>query len=103
MAGGSGERFLYGLALQWSGHTVSLLVTFILYRLFSFFSWVSIFTSVMPEMGSTLIQSMIVMSVSIENFSAYRLPWCDDIKRFIKANGTWPLRTGDHGSLPLFI
>ncbi len=50
-----------------------------------------IFTSVMPEMGSTLIQSMIVMSVSMGAFIG--LPpslietYGSDIKRVYKANG----------------
>ena len=50
-----------------------------------------IFTSVMPEMGSTLIQSMIVMSVSMGAFIG--LPpslietYGSDIKKIYKANG----------------
>ncbi len=50
-------------------HTVSLLVTYYIVPLAFFFLLMGgIFTSVMPEMGSTLIQSMIVMSVSIGAF-----------------------------------
>jgi len=56
-----------------------------------------IFTSVMPEMGSTLIQSMIVMSVSMGAFLG--LPpslietYGSDIKKIYKANGV-PIHLG---------
>ena len=59
--------FLYTLALQWKLdiRSKSLLVTYYIVPLIFFLLMGGIFTSVMPEMGSTLIQSMIVMSVSM--------------------------------------
>lgn len=62
--------FLYGVALQWKLdiRSKSLLVTCYIVPLIFFLLMGGIFTSVMPEMGSTLIQSMIVMSVSMGGF-----------------------------------
>ncbi len=82
--------FLYSLALQWKLdiRSKSLLVTYYIVPLIFFLLIGGIFTSVMPEMGSTLIQSMIVMSVSMGAFLG--LPpslietYGSDIKRFIK-------------------
>lgn len=50
--------FLYGLALQWKLdiRSKSLLVTCYIVPLIFFLLMGGIFTSVMPEMGSTLIQ-----------------------------------------------
>ena len=81
--------FLYSVALQWKLdiRSKSLLVTCYMIPLIFFLLMGGIFTSVMPGMRSTLIQSMIVMSVSmgafiglpdgIEVFSEYsfRFPW----------------------------
>lgn len=91
--------FLYGLALQWKLdiRSKSLLVTCYIVPLIFFLLMGGIFTSVMPEMGSTLIQSMIVMSVSMGAFIG--LPpslietYGSDIKKVYKANGV-PLYLG---------
>ena len=85
--------FLYGLALQWKLdiRSKSLLVSSYIVPLIFFLLMGGIFTSVMPEMGSTLIQSMIVMSVSMGAFIG--LPpslietYGSDIKKVYKANG----------------
>lgn len=85
--------FLYSLTLQWKLdiRSKSLLVTYYIVPLIFFLLMGGIFTSVMPEMGSTLIQSMIVMSVSMGAFLG--LPpslietYGSDIKKIYKANG----------------
>ena len=85
--------FLYGVALQWKLdiRSNSLLVTCYIVPLIFFLLMGGIFTSVMPEMGSTLIQSMTVMSVSMGAFIG--LPpsltetYGSDIKKVYKANG----------------
>ncbi len=62
--------FLYGVALQWKLdiRSKSLLVTCYIIPLIFFLLMGGIFTSVMPDMRSTLIQSMIIMSVSMGAF-----------------------------------
>ena len=85
--------FLYGLALQWKLdiRSKSLLVTCYIVPLIFFLLMGGIFTSVMPEMRNTLIQSMIVMSVSMGAFIG--LPpslietYGSDVKKVYKANG----------------
>ena len=85
--------FLYSLVLQWKLdiRSKSLLVTFYIVPLIFFLIMGGIFTSVIPEMGSTLIQSMIVMSVSMGAFLG--LPpslveiYGSDIKKIYNANG----------------
>ncbi len=85
--------FLYSLVLQWKLNirSKSLLVTFYIVPLIFFLIMGGIFTSVIPEMGSTLIQSMIVMSVSMGAFLG--LPpslveiYGSDIKKIYNANG----------------
>lgn len=85
--------FLYGIALQWKLdiRSKTLLVTCYIVPLIFFLLMGGIFTSVMPEMRSTLIQSMIVMSVSMGAFIG--LPpslietYGSDIKKVYKANG----------------
>ena len=85
--------FLYSLVLQWKLdiRNKSLWVTFYIVPLIFFLIMGGIFTSVMPEMGSTLIQSMIVMSVSMGAFLG--LPpslveiYGSDIKKIYNANG----------------
>lgn len=85
--------FLYSLVLQWKLdiRSKSLLVTFYIVPLVFFLLMGGIFTSVMPGMGSTLIQSMIVMSVSMGAFLG--LPpslveiYGSDIKKIYNANG----------------
>ena len=87
------NAFLYGLALQWKLdiRSKSLLVTCYIVPLIFFFLMGGIFTSVMPEMKNTLIQSMIVMSVSMG--ALIGLPpslietYGSDIKKVYKANG----------------
>ncbi len=85
--------FLYGVALQWKLdiRSKSLLVTCYIVPFIFFLLMGGIFTSVMPEMRNTLIQSMIVMSVSMGSFVG--LPpslietYGSDIKKVYKANG----------------
>lgn len=85
--------FLYSVALQWKLdiRSKSLLVTYYIVPLIFFLLMGGIFTSVIPEMGSTLIQSMIVMSVSMGAFLG--LPpslveiYGSDIKKIYNANG----------------
>ena len=91
--------FLYSLTLQWKLdiRSKSLLVTYYIIPLIFFLLMGGIFTSVMPEMGSTLIQSMIAMSVSMGAFLG--LPpslietYGSDIKKIYKANGV-PIHLG---------
>lgn len=91
--------FLYGVALQWKLdiRSKSLLVTCYIVPLIFFLLIGGIFTSVMPEMRSTLIQSMIVLSVSMGAFIG--LPpsltetYGSDVKKVYKANGV-PLYLG---------
>ena len=91
--------FLYSLALQWKLdiRSKSLLVTYYVVPLIFFLLMGGIFTSVMPDMESTLIQSMIVMSVSMGAFLG--LPpslietYGSDIKKIYKANGV-PIHLG---------
>ena len=91
--------FLYSLTLQWKLdiRSKSLLVTYYIVPLIFFLLMGGIFTSVMPEMGSTLIQSMIVLSVSMGAFLG--LPpslietYGSDIKKIYKANGV-PIHLG---------
>lgn len=91
--------FLYGVALQWKLdiRSKSLLVTCYIVPLIFFLLMGGIFTSVMPEMRSTLIQSMLVMSVSMGAFIG--LPpslieaYGSDVKKVYKANGV-PLYLG---------
>ena len=85
--------FLYGVALQWKLdiRSKALLVTCYIIPLIFFLLMGGIFTSVMPDMRSTLIQSMIVMSVSMGAFIG--LPpslmeiYGSDINKVYKANG----------------
>ena len=85
--------FLYSLVLQWKLdiRSKSLLVTFYIVPLLFFLIMGGIFTSVMPGMRTTLIQSMIVMSVSMGAFLG--LPpslveiYGSDIKKIYNANG----------------
>ena len=85
--------FLYGVALQWKLdiRSKSLLVTCYIVPLLFFLLMGGIFTSVMPDMRNTLIQSMIVMSVSMGAFIG--LPpslietYGSDINKVYKANG----------------
>ena len=85
--------FLYSLVLQWKLdiRSKSLLVTFYIVPLVFFLIMGGIFTSVMPGMRTTLIQSMIVMSVSMGAFLG--LPpslveiYGSDIKKIYNANG----------------
>lgn len=85
--------FLYSVVLQWKLdiRSKSLLVTCYIVPLIFFLLMGGIFTSVMPEMRSTLIQSMIVMAVSMGAFIG--IPpslieiYGSDIKKVYKANG----------------
>lgn len=85
--------FLYGVMLQWKLdiRSKSLLVTCYVIPLIFFLLMGGIFTSVMPDMRSTLVQSMIVMCVSMGAFIG--LPpslietYGSDISKVYKANG----------------
>ena len=85
--------FIYGVTLQWKLdiRSKSLLVTCYIVPLIFFLLMGGIFTSVMPDMRNTLIQSMIVMSVSMGAFIG--LPpslievYGSDINKVYKANG----------------
>ncbi len=85
--------FLYGIALQCKLdiRSKSLLITCYIVPLIFFLLMGGIFTSVMPEMRNTLIQSMSVMSGSMGAFIG--LPpslietYGSDIKKIYKANG----------------
>ncbi len=87
------SAFLYAVALQWKLdiRSRSLLVTCYVVPLIFFLLMGGIFTSVMPEMKDTLIQSMIVMGVSMGAFIG--LPpslietYGSDIKKLYRANG----------------
>ena len=91
--------FLYGVSLQWKLdiRSKSLLVTCYIVPLIFFLLMGGILTSVMPEMNITLIQAMIVMSVSMGAFIG--LPpslietYGSDMKKVYKANGV-PLYLG---------
>lgn len=91
--------FLYGVALQWKLdiRSKSLLVTCYVVPLIFFLLMGGIFTSIMPEMRSTLIPSMIVMCVSMGAFLG--LPpslvetYGSDVKKVYKTNGV-PLYLG---------
>ena len=91
--------FLYGISLQWKMdiRSKTLLITCYIVPLIFFLLMGGIFTSVMPEMNSTLVQSMIVMSVSMGAFLG--LPpslietYGSDVKKVYKANGV-PLYLG---------
>ena len=91
--------FLYGAALQWKLdiRSKSLLVTCYIVPLIFFLLMGGIFTSVMPEMRSTLTPSMIVLSVSMGAFIG--IPpslietYGSDIKKVYKANSV-PLYSG---------
>lgn len=91
--------FLYGAALQWKLdiRSKSLLAACYIVPLIFFLLMGGIFTSVMPEMGDTLIQSMIVMSVSMGAFIGFPPSLIEtygsDIKKVYKANGV-PLCSG---------
>ena len=91
--------FLYGAALQWKLdiRSRSLLVTCYIVPLIFFLLMGGIFTSVMPEMRGTLIQSMIVMSVSMGAFigvpPSLAETYGSDVKKVYKANGV-PLYLG---------
>lgn len=85
--------FLYGVALQCKLdiRSKSLLITCYIIPLIFFLLMGGIFTSVMPDMKSTLIQAMLVLSVSMGAFVG--LPpslietYGSDIKKVYKANG----------------
>ena len=87
------NSFFYSVALQWrlDIRSKSLLVTCYIVPLIFFLLMGGIFMSVMPEMGNTLIQSMIVMSVSMGAFIGFPPllieTYGSDIKKIYKANG----------------
>lgn len=93
------SAFLYGVALQWKLdiRSKSLLITCYLVPLLFFAVMGGIFTALMPEAKTTLIQSMTVMGVSMG--SLIGLPpslveiYGSDLKKAYRANGV-PLYLG---------
>lgn len=85
--------FLYGLSLQFKldKRSKSLLVTYYIVPLIFFLLMGGIFTSIMPAMKESLVQSMIVMGVSMGAFLGYPHSLAEtygsDIKKVYKANG----------------
>ena len=97
--------FLYGVALQWKLdiRSKSLLVTCYIVPLIFFLLMGGIFTSVMPEMRSALIQSMIVMGVLMGAFIG--LPPFPEVVDYIEngdgtltlfVDGVWPDYNSDY-------
>lgn len=86
------SAFLYGVALQWKLdiRSKSILVTCYAVPLIFFLLMGGVFTSIAPEMKTTLIPSMIAMAVSMGAFIG--LPpslietYSEDIKKGYKAN-----------------
>lgn len=93
------SAFLYSVVLQWKLdlRSKSLLITCYVVPLLFFLLMGGIFTSVMPEMKSTLIQAMVIMGVSMGAFIG--LPpslvetYGSDVKKVYSANGI-PLYAG---------
>lgn len=93
------SAFLYGISLQWKLdiRSKTLLLTCYIVPLLFFAIMGGIFTSIMPEAGYTLIQSMTVFGVTMG--ALIGLPpslveiYSSDIKRVYKANGV-PLYLG---------
>lgn len=87
------KAFLYSVGLQWKLdlRSKSLLVTCYIVPLVFFLFMGGIFTSIMPEMKGSLIQSMTVMGVSMGAFVG--LPpslletYAGEVKKIYKANG----------------
>lgn len=91
--------FLYGVSLQWKldMRSRTLLITYYIVPLLFFGIMGGVFTSVMPEAGDTLIQSMTVFGVTMG--ALIGLPpslveiYSSDIKKVYQANGV-PLYLG---------
>ena len=90
---------LYGTILQWKLdiRSRSLLITCYVVPLIFFALMGGIFTSVMPDMHRTLIQSMIVMGVSMGAFNGFPQilseTYVSDIQKIYRVNGV-PIFTG---------
>lgn len=93
------SAFLYGLTLQWKLdiRSKSLFVACYIVPIIFFLLMGGIFTSIMPETRNTLIQSMIVMSVSMGAFIGFPPSLIEiyqtDIRKIYAANGV-PLYWG---------
>ncbi len=93
------NAFLYGTILQWKLdiRSRSLLITCYVVPLIFFALMGGIFTSVMPDMHRTLIQSMIVMGVSMGAFIGFPQilseTYGSDIQKIYRVNGV-PIFTG---------
>lgn len=93
------SAFLYGVSLQWKldMRSRTLLITYYIVPLLFFGIMGGVFTSVMPEAGDTLIQSMTVFGVTMG--ALIGLPpslveiYSSDIKKVYQANGV-PLYLG---------
>lgn len=87
------SAFFYGVALQWKLdiRNKSLLITCYIVPLLFFAIMGGIFTSVLPDAQSTLIQSMTVMGVSMGAFIGFPQSlaeiYAGDMKKAYKANG----------------
>lgn len=85
--------FINGVILQWKLNlrSKSFLVTLYLIPLLFFLIMGGIFTSIMPDMKESLVQSMIVMGVSMGAFLALPASIAEiygtDIKKIYQANG----------------
>ena len=87
------SAFLYSISLQWKLdiRSKSLIVTCYIVPLIFFALMGGIFTSITPEMKNNLIQSMVIMGISMGSFIG--LPpsiietYGSDIKKVYKANG----------------
>lgn len=85
--------FLYGLILQWKMdiRSKTLLITCYLVPLLFFFMMGGIFTTLLPETKTTLVQSMVIMGVSMGTLIG--LPpslsefFGSDVKKVYSANG----------------
>lgn len=93
------SAFLYGAALQWKLdiRSKSLLITCYIIPLSFFALMGGIFTSITPEVKSTLIQSMTVFGVSMGALAGFppsiSETYGSDVKKAYKANGV-PISLG---------
>ncbi|MGI6607678.1 MAG: ABC transporter permease [Erysipelotrichaceae bacterium] len=91
--------FLYSLTLQWKLdiRSKTLLVTCYIVPILFCLIMGGIFTSIMPEMKNTLVQSMLVLSISMGAFIGFPPALIEtygsDIKKVYSANGV-PIYSG---------
>lgn len=93
------KGFFYSVALQWrlDLRSRTLLITCYLVPLLFFLLMGGIFTAVMPGMKATLVQTMLVMTISMAAFIGYPPSLAEiygtDVKKVYRANGV-PLALG---------